>query len=46
LNYRKSRATLWVLTKDDLSPNFDRTLQFEQGRLKSDTPGRRAQASS
>jgi putative ABC transport system ATP-binding protein len=46
LNYRKSRATLWVLTKDDLAPGFDRTLQFEQGRLKSDTPGQHAQASS
>ena len=36
LNHRQSRATLWVLTKDDLAPHFDRTLVFEQGRLKSD----------
>lgn len=37
LDHRRSRATLWVLTKDDLAPMFDRTLVFEHGRLKSDT---------
>lgn len=46
LNYRKSRATLWVLTKDDLAPNFDRTLQFDQGRLRADSLPRPAQAAS
>jgi putative ABC transport system ATP-binding protein len=33
---RKGRATLWVLTKDDLSSRFDRVLSFEHGRLIDD----------
>ena len=33
---RKGRATLWVLTKDDLAPRFDRVLVFEHGRLVAD----------
>jgi putative ABC transport system ATP-binding protein len=37
LAHRRSRATLWVLTKDDLAERFDRTLIFENGRLTSDT---------
>lgn len=37
LRHRKSKATVWVLTKDDLATRFDRTLAFEHGRLKSDT---------
>lgn len=34
---RRSRGTLWVLTRDELASRFDRTLVFEQGRLKSDS---------
>jgi len=33
---RKGRATLWVLTKEDLAPHFDRVLVFEHGRLVAD----------
>ncbi len=33
---RKGRATLWVLTKEDLAPHFDRVLVFERGRLVAD----------
>jgi putative ABC transport system ATP-binding protein len=33
---RKGRGTLWVLTKDDLAPRFDRVLTFEHGRLVDD----------
>jgi putative ABC transport system ATP-binding protein len=33
---RKGRGTLWVLTKDDLAPRFDRVLVFEHGRLVAD----------
>lgn len=36
LAHRKGRATLWVLTKDDLSGRFDRSLMFDHGRLVSD----------
>ncbi len=36
LHARKSRATVWVLTKDDLSEKFHRTIRFEEGRLVSD----------
>ena len=35
LRHRKGRATLWILTKDDLASRFDRTLTFEHGRLIS-----------
>jgi putative ABC transport system ATP-binding protein len=37
LAHRKSKATLWVLTRDEWAQRFDRTLQFEGGRLKADT---------
>jgi putative ABC transport system ATP-binding protein len=37
LHARKSKATLWVLTQDDLADRFDRTIRFEAGRLASDT---------
>jgi len=37
LAHRRSRATLWVLTKDDLADRFERTLVFESGRLKADS---------
>jgi putative ABC transport system ATP-binding protein len=33
---RKGRATLWVLTKEDLAPQFDRILAFDHGRLVTD----------
>ena len=36
LKHRKGKATLWVLTKDDLASRFDRVLQFEHGRLTAD----------
>jgi putative ABC transport system ATP-binding protein len=36
LHARKSKATLWVLTQDDLADRFDRTIRFEEGRLASD----------
>lgn len=34
---RRSRATIWVLSKDDLADRFERTLLFENGRLKADS---------
>ena len=37
LAFRKSRATLWVLTKDNMADRFDRTIVFEGGRITSDT---------
>ncbi len=36
LSYRRGKATLWVLTKDDLGPRFDRVLVFDHGRLVAD----------
>jgi len=36
LKHRKGKATLWVLTKDDLAERFDRVLTFEHGRLTND----------
>lgn len=36
LKHRKGRATLWVLTKDDLARCFDRVLAFDHGRLVDD----------
>lgn len=36
LAHRKGRATLWILTKDDLSERFDRSLMFDHGRLVAD----------
>lgn len=42
LNHRQSRATLWVLTREELASRFDRTLHFEEGRLKSDTRNHRS----
>lgn len=36
LAHRKGRGTLWVLTKDDLSDRFDRSLMFDHGRLVAD----------
>jgi putative ABC transport system ATP-binding protein len=37
LDHRKGRGTLWILTKDELSSMFDRTLAFDHGRLAADT---------
>jgi hypothetical protein len=36
LSHRRSKATLWVLTREELAGRFDRTIMFEQGRLISD----------
>ena len=36
LKHRAGKATLWVLTKDDLAGRFDRVLRFEHGRLTED----------
>jgi len=36
LAFRKGRATIWVLTKEDLASRFDRVLAFARGRLVSD----------
>jgi putative ABC transport system ATP-binding protein len=36
LAHRKGRGTLWILTKDDLSDRFDRSLMFDHGRLVAD----------
>ena len=36
LKHRKGRATLWILTKDDLARCFDRVLAFDHGRLVDD----------
>jgi ABC-type multidrug transport system fused ATPase/permease subunit len=36
LAHRKGKATLWVLTKNDLADRFDRVLHFDHGRLTSD----------
>jgi len=36
LKLRKGKATLWVLTKDDLAGRFDRVLTFEHGKLTND----------
>jgi putative ABC transport system ATP-binding protein len=36
LSYRRSKATLWVLTREELAGRFDRTIMFDQGRLISD----------
>lgn len=36
LAHRKGRATLWVLTKEDLGSRFDRILHFDHGRLVDD----------
>jgi putative ABC transport system ATP-binding protein len=37
LKERAGRATLWILSQDDLSKAFTRVLRFEHGRLVSDT---------
>lgn len=37
LAFRKSRATVWVLTREDMADRFDRTIRFEGGRIKADT---------
>ena len=42
LAHRKRKATLWVLTREELADRFDRTLVFEEGRLKTDTQRRQA----
>ena len=36
LSHRRSKATLWVLTREELASRFDRTMVFEQGRVTSD----------
>jgi putative ABC transport system ATP-binding protein len=36
LSHRRSKATLWVLTREELAERFDRTIMFDQGRLISD----------
>jgi putative ABC transport system ATP-binding protein len=36
LKHRMGKATIWVLTKDDLASRFDRVLVFERGRLTAD----------
>ena len=36
LKHRAGKATLWVLTKDDLASRFERVLVFEHGRLAAD----------
>jgi len=36
LKHRAGKATIWVLTKDDLADRFDRVLVFEHGRLAAD----------
>jgi putative ABC transport system ATP-binding protein len=36
LAHRKGKATLWVLTKNDLADRFDRVLHFDHGKLIGD----------
>jgi putative ABC transport system ATP-binding protein len=36
LAFRRGRATVWVLTKDDLAARFDRMLTLDHGRLVGD----------
>jgi len=36
LAYRRGKGTVWVLTKDDLAPRFERVLVFDHGRLIAD----------
>ncbi|MBI1210237.1 MAG: ATP-binding cassette domain-containing protein [Alphaproteobacteria bacterium] len=36
LAYRRGRGTVWVLTKDDLAPRFDRVVTFDHGRVVGD----------